>query len=173
MKPFYLLLSLFTILLLLIGVALFYDPIPGLTGAPHPEFKGMMISDGNTDLFTHLRWLGLLFALAVVSIFGCVFLIGTLKKGKTTGIGKWLGVFTICYALIFLFMVLTNWDYAQNTNNRFTALMPIPTAWMIYGVWLFPYFITILYVWKFEEWVISPEEEKELSQFLANQNQPK
>ena len=173
MKPFYVLLALFTFLLVLVGVAQFYNPLPGLTGVPHPEIKGMMISSGNTDQFEHLRWLGYFFALGVVGVFGCIYFIGNLKKGQITGIGKWLIAFTICFALIFTVMIFSNWNYVQNADNQFFAQMPIPTAWMIYAVWLFPYFITILYMWKFEEWVISPEEEAELAEFLANRTQHK
>ena len=80
MKPFYVLLALFTFLLVLVGVAQFYNPLPGLTGVPHPEIKGMMISSGNTDQFEHLRWLGYFFALGVVGVFGCIYFIGNLKK---------------------------------------------------------------------------------------------
>ena len=168
MKPFYAFLASLIFLLIIIIIAQFFDPIQGVTGIPHPDIKGMMISPSNTDQFEHTRWLGYLWALGIISVFGSIFFIGNRKKGKVTSIGKWLYIFTITYAIIFTFMIFSNWKYVQNTENIFVSQMPIPTAWMIYGVWFFPLFITLLYMLKFEEWVISSEEEEELADFLKN-----
>jgi len=166
MKPFYALLFSLIFLLLLIFLALIISPLDGVTGSPHPDFKGMMISAGNTDQQVHTKWLGYLFALGVLAVFMSVLFIANRKYGKVTGMGKWLGIFAILYTFVFSLMIFSNWDYVNSSDNRFIGQMPKPTAWMIYVIWLFPFFITIVYVLKFNDWVISPEEEKELSDFL-------
>lgn len=167
MKPFITLLGILLFLLLLIGVASFYQPIPGLTGSPHPDFAGMKISPDNTDLYSHSKWIGYLFAMGLIAMFVTILIIGSRRNGKLTGMTKGLVIFGVIYAIVFSMMIFSNWSYVNDTNHQFFWQMPKPTAWMIYGVWLSPLVVTAIYVLNFERWVISPEDEKELKAFLS------
>jgi len=166
MKPFIAFLIAICTLILIIFLAYSISPIEGLTGAAHPEFPGMKVSPYNTDLFSHTKWLGYSFALGIIWLFISILIIGSRKKGQTTGMSKWIGVFGILYSIVFSLMIFSNWAYVNESNASFFGQMPRPTAWMIYVVWLSPLFLTLLYVFKFEDWVISPEEEAELKEYL-------
>lgn len=168
-KPFIALMVILLFLLCIIGVAGLYQPISGLTGAAHPTFEGMKVSPDNTDMHVHTQWLGYLFALGLIAMFTVILIIGSMRNGQFTGLYKGLIVFGLVYACIFSLMILSNWSYVGSDSNTFFWQMPRPTAWMIYLVWLSPLMVTALYVFNFERWIISPEDEADLKEFL-NQN---
>ena len=166
MKLFYLLLCVLLFLLSIILLAGLIAPIPAATGIPHPEFSGMYIAPNNIDQVTHTRWLGYLFGLGILGLFTAMLFIGNLKAGKITTIGKWLGMAMIVYMIVFSFMVFSNWTYVNQVEHSFFDFMPIPTAWMIYAVWFAPLIITIAYITKFEEAIISDQEIEAFHKFL-------
>ena len=170
MRPYVVLLSILITLLLIIGVAQVYEPLSGLTGANHPNFKGMKVSPDNTDLHNHTKWMGYLFAMGLIAMFTTILIIGSRRASKNTGMFKGLVVFGIVYAFLFTMMILANWSYVNDPNHSFFWQMPKPTAWMIYVVWLSPLIVAALYVFNFERWVISPEDEAEIKNYLEQQS---
>ncbi|MEE9373534.1 MAG: hypothetical protein V3V00_10830 [Saprospiraceae bacterium] len=167
MKPFVLLLGILTILLVIIGIAQFYNPIPDLTGVPHPKFKGMKISPSNTDMYTHTKWLGYFFAVGLIAMFTTILIIGSRRAEKNTGMIRGILVFGIIYTILFSIMIYSNWAYVYDSDHTFFGQMPRPTAWVIYVIWLTPLIVTGLYVFNFNRWVISKEEERELKKWIA------
>ena len=170
MKPFFAFLIAICTLILIILLTYIISPIEGLTGVAHPEFPGMKVSPKNTDLYFHTRWLGYSFAMGIIWLFVSILIIGSRKNGQTTGMSKSIGVFGVFYSIVFSLMIFSNWTYVNETSTTFVGQMPKPTAWMIYVVWLSPLFLTLLYVFKFEDWVISPKEENELEEYLKSVN---
>jgi len=153
------------------GMAAVWSPIPNATGAPHPEFNGMMISVANIDEAPHTRWLGYFFGLAIIGVFGSFLFLGNRKKEKLTPIKKWLWIGLILYTLVYTGMVLSHWSYVANDGGPFFMSMPAPTAWMIFGVWFVPIIITLTYIIKFEDWIISDKEIKDFHKSMGiNQN---
>ena len=157
-------------LLLLIALAGCINPVDGTTGIPHPEYKGMFIAPDTIDQHEHTKWFGFLFGLAILCLFTLMMLIGNRKKGTVTSIGRWIISGMIIYAIAFAFMVISNWNYMNEEVHSFMASMPAPTAWMIYIVWFVPLVITLSYIIKFEEAIISDEEIESFQQFLKDHN---
>ena len=170
MKPFYLLFFVLLSLLLIIALAAVFPEVVGATGADHPEFIGMKISPANIDQQTSTRWLGYLFGIGIICLFGVMLFIGSLKKGVMTSIGIPLLVGIVVYLVVFSLMVFSHWSYAKHGGGDFSLFMPKPTAWMIYGVWFVPLIITIAYVLKFEEAIISDQEIEDFHAFIKEQN---
>lgn len=169
MKPFYFLFFILLFLLVIIGLAGMVPEVIGATGVDHPKFKGMKISPANIDQQTSTRWLGYLFGLAIILLFGVMLFIGNRKKGAITSIGKPLAFGIIIYLIVFSMMVFSHWSYAINDGGPFSLLMPTPTAWMIYGVWFVPLIITFSYIFNFEDAIISDDEIQEFHAFLKEQ----
>ena len=169
MKLFHILFIILVALLAIILLAAVTPEVVGATGAPHPEFKGMFVSPANIDLEPHTRWLGYLFGLGIIALFGIMLFIGNRKGGKVTSIGKWLTIGLVLYILVYTLMVISHWSYAAENGGPFFLFMPAPTAWMIFGAWFVPLVITFAYVFKFEDAVISDEEIESFHQYLKEQ----
>jgi hypothetical protein len=167
MKSIHILLFSLVCLLVLTAMAAFWAPIPDATGVPHPEFKGMMISTANIDEAPHTRWMGYLFGLAVIGVFGSFLFLGNRKKGQLTPMKKWLWIGLGLYTMVYTCMVVSHWNYVANDGGPFILSMPAPTAWMIIGVWFVPIIITLTYIIKFEDWIISDDEIKEFHEAVG------
>lgn len=166
MKPYY---FLFGILVFLLGIILCAGLVPevvGATGVDHPQFKGMKVSPSNIDQQPSTRYLGYLFGLGIISLFGTMLFIGNRKKGQMTSISKPLIIGILIYIVVFSSMVFSHWSYSDNNGSDFILSMPKPTAWMILGVWFVPLIITITYILKFEEAIISDEEIAEFNEYV-------
>ena len=166
MKLFTNLLVVLLSLLLIIILAAWIDPIEATTGIPHPEYNGMFVAPDTIDQHSHTKWLGYLFGLGILALFTLMLLIGNRKRGKVTTIGRWIVGGMILYVIAYTFMVLSNWNYLSEEVDSFIGSMPAPTAWMIYVVWFIPLVITISYILKFEEAIISEEEIEAFHEFL-------
>lgn len=170
MRLFYLLLIVLVFLLGIILLAGIINPVEHLTGVPHPEFQGMLIAPDTTDHYSHTKWLGYLFGCGVLLLFLVMLLIGNRKKGKIASIGPWIIGGMFFYFVGFSLMVFSNWTYVHNVTNEFIFQMPKPTAWMIYVVWFVPLIITISYIVKFEDSIISKDEITAFQEFLREQS---
>ena len=166
MRLFHLLFVVLLFLLAIIVLAGVLPTVPGATGAPHPEFPGMFISPADIDQEDHTRWLGYLFGLGIIALFGIMLLVGNRKKGKFTSIRPWLIIGLIIYTLVYTGMTVSHWSYSLNEGGPFILSMPAPTTWMIVGVWFVPFIITIAYILKFEDAVISDQEIEEFERFI-------
>lgn len=158
MKSVYALLICLLALLLIMLLAWIWSPLAQATGVPHPEYKGMYISVANIDEARHTRWLGYFFGLGIIGVFGSFLFLGNRKKGKLTPISQWLWIGIVMYSIAYSGMVFSHWEYVAEGGGAFVLSMPIPTAWMICGVWFVPAIITLVYILKFESWIISEEE---------------
>lgn len=168
MKYIYLLLGSLLVLIGVVLLAQIWSPVDFAFGYPHPEYKGMMISKANIDQQPHTRWLGILFGAGIIALFGSFMLIGNRKKGKLTGLGKYVIIGIGAYFLAYTGLVVSHWSYVANDGGAFFASMPIPTAWMIFGVWFVPLIITVSYILNFEKEIISENDIKEFQDFLES-----
>jgi len=155
-------------LLIIVMCAQFWGPVDNAVGTPHAEHPGMMVSKTNIDQYAHSRWLGYLFGLGIIGVLGSLVLIGVRKKARSTSLTKYVYTGLITYLLVFSGMVISHWNYAANDGGTFFASMPAPTAWMIFGVWFVPLIITVAFILRFEDSVISDEEITEFKNYLAS-----
>ena len=159
------LLSLITIVL----IAWLLPVIPGATGIPHPEFKGILIAPKTIDMDPVMKWVGYVWGLGVIMIFALMLFIGNRKKGKKTIVYPWLLASIALYLIIFSIMVYTNWEYLSKDESYFFWFLPKPTAWMIFGMWFCPIVITYAYIYHFETGIISEEEVRDFHDQIGYQ----
>ena len=85
--------------------------------------------------------------------------VGYRKKTLPARLRYWLGAGFAGYLLVYTGMVVSYWQYIEGqTETSYFLGLPAPTAWMLFGVWLFPFFFMVLYIRNFDRWVITPEE---------------
>ena len=173
MRPFY---FLFLVCVLFSAVVLAAELLPTVemaTGVDHPKFPGMKVSVSTVAESPVVKWLSYAYGLGIIAIFGGFLWIGNVKNGKTTRMGLAVLIMIIVYTIAYSFMVVTHWSYSANSENHFFGFLPVPTAWMIWGMWFLPLIYTVIYVYKFNQWVISPEEEEEIKAFIKNNSSHK
>lgn len=160
-------------LIVIVILAQFWSPVEFANGYPHPTYKGMFISKANIDQFPHTRWLGYLFGVSIITLFGSLTLIGVRQKGMLTSLGRYVYIGIGAYLIVFSGMVFSHWKYVANDGGPFFASMPVPTAWMIFGVWFVPLIITISFIVKFDDSVISEDDITAFRSYLADRDNPK
>lgn len=128
-------------------------------GTAHPEYDTMLQGGPGEARHGHILWLGWLFGTIIAVLFVTTLAFGARRNDVVGPIGKPILIGGIIYVLIWTAMVWTYSDYMKgNTEARF-LLLPIPTAWMVYGYWLFPVFFIILFIKAYPKYFWDPDTE--------------
>ncbi len=165
-KWFFAFLAMFLILI----AAIWLTPaVPGATGSLHPTFKTMLKSGDYAGGGVAIKWLSYLFGLGIIGIFGFCIFTGLKKKDGAIPRNMRLILFFgfTAYVIIYSLMVFSYWEFQQNDNPAFTGGFPVPTAWMLYGMWFVPAVITVTYIVKFDDWILTKEEEDRFHEIVA------
>ena len=114
---------------------------------------------------------GLAFVVLILTVMG-LFVAQGYRKHAGGGPMRWLLGGFIGYGLVFGGLVLAYRSYASGDISFFGGF-PAPSAWMVYGVFLFPWVLVILYVRNFDRWIYSSEDAARFQTLVAeNQAQP-
>jgi len=70
--------------------------------------------------------------------------------------------------LVYSAMVTSWWNYVETNSMEYFMGLPKPTAWMVFGMLLIPFFISYFYITKFEDWIYTEEDEKRFIEIMAN-----
>lgn len=124
-------------------------------GAVHSRFSQM--DQGGSGLQRHGATFGAAWLLGslMIALFVCLLAWQT-KDGRRSW--PWFVVGGILYEAVFSMMCWTYWrSLADPLEVSFWGSFPVPVAWLVYGIWLFPGFFIAIYVMRFDEWIL-PEE---------------
>ena len=110
--------------------------------------------------------LGYAILVVMLGIMGIAVLTGLKKYGKSGPWLSWIVAGFVLYALVFLGLTLSYWDYTQGNTDTYLGGYPAPTAWMIYGVWFFPVLIAALLILKFDQWFLTEDDLQAFRQLL-------
>ena len=167
MRPFYFLYASTILFVSIFVLALIFPTVESATGITHSQYPGINISIRTVADDPMVKWLSYFYGLSIIALLSGFLWIGNLKAGKPTQMLKAVILMITCYVVAYTCMVTSHWHYTHSDTNEFAGFLPIPTAWMIWGMWFIPAIYTIIYVFKFDDWVISPEEEEEIKSFIA------
>ena len=167
--------SLFAILLALCGLlaALFFvvTPPEQSVGGPHPEFGTMQIGG---DLHRHDATLiyGFLFGILQILFFAGLLVLAIGRRLRTAdgrpngwlalalGFAAYLGVFTLMVRSYAAFV-------RAGAESDLFLWFPPPSAWMLYGIWTVPAVFIVLFVVRFDSWILTPEDRQRFEELLA------
>lgn len=136
----------------------------GSRGAVHARFSQM--DQGGAGMERHgatfaAAWL---FGSLMIAMFVC--LLAWQAKG---GRRPWPCFFVggLLYQAIFSMMCWTYWrSLANPLDVAFWGSFPVPVAWLVYGIWLFPGFFITIYVMRFDEWILPRESMRRFEEIL-------
>lgn len=167
MKDYYAFLFVSSTTLLIILALVFVEPVEQASGKQHSEYGTMVQSVNSQFSSTAVKYLGFGFGLCIIGIFSLCLILGG-KKANGKGFRKrdiFLGM--ALYLLTYIGLVLSSWEYDM-IEAPIIGGLPVSTAWMLYGIWFVPVVLIMLYVWGFERFVISPEEEAAFQKIVEN-----
>lgn len=156
-------------LLVLIGLMHFlpgaYEPL----AVQHPTIDTILKSSGDR---THPKFLlvGFLMGFLFISIMASCVILGYLKRGALGRLAPWLIGGFVVYQLIFLALVLSYAGYQPGPESAFFLGFPNPTAWMIYGIWMFPFCFILFFMKNFDSWFVTREDLDRFNQLLKNRD---
>ncbi len=155
------------IIMLLAVIALWIGEEPALTtGQVHPVYETMRSSGSKVVASELSKWVGYLFGLLVIVVFVLTLFIGARRKNGLGPIRYWLAVGLLAYLGTYHLTILAYWKYAAVESTTYFLGLPTATAWVIYGLWSVPIITTLAYVFRFDEWIISPQEIKRFEELV-------
>lgn len=84
----------------------------------------------------------------------------------------WFLVGGLLFEAIFSMMCWTYWrSLADPLATPFWGSFPVPVAWLVYGIWLFPGFFITLYVMRFDEWILPSDSTRRFEELLEERRQ--
>lgn len=157
-------------LLIIAAIWMIPEP-PGSTGILHPDFKTMLHGGVTMKGNIALQVLSFLFGFALLSLIFALIFLGARKGGQPTGARRWIwlgyGLTIFNYLMIF-----TSYLKSLHGDTSFLLAFPTASAWMLYGLFISPAIVVIIYVWRFNDWVLT-EEDMERFRELVEENKKK
>ncbi|MEL6922925.1 MAG: hypothetical protein AAFO94_02680 [Bacteroidota bacterium] len=156
-------------MLALIAALWILPPLEMATGMDHPEFATMRHSGTSVAADTSVKWLSYFFGLGIIGIWTCCLLVGAYKTAFAVRrkIYRAIGIGIAIYVLVYTIMLFLYWQYAAGSTLTIVVGLPIPTAWMVYVFWFTPALITLLYIFKFDTYVLTGAELEQFQQIVA------
>ncbi|MDX1383655.1 MAG: hypothetical protein R3190_08430 [Thermoanaerobaculia bacterium] len=126
-------------------------------GFAHPDYPTMLRGGDGAARHDPVLVGGWLLGTLQIAFMVTILAFGAGQRGRM-GVEEWvLVVGGIVFALCFLFTVTTYVHYARAGGGELALSFPIPSAWMLYGIWGAPVIFIVLYMVRFESWILSDE----------------
>ncbi|MCP5114367.1 MAG: hypothetical protein GY953_26355 [bacterium] len=158
-------------LLIVIGfltLALFFIEEVGEPG-PHPKFSTMQQGGDGADRHGHVFWIGAAMGVLMV-VFPVACLALGMSRGGKAGPAWWpLLLGATMFALIFAAIFVSYREYMFAGSGSLVWGLPVPSAWVVYGVWAFPLFFVVVFLFYFDRWFVRPADLERLRQFVAEE----
>lgn len=136
-------------------------------GITHPVFPSMLYGGDGAERHRNIVWLGLAFGLIQIAFFAACLFAGMRKHGATGPLAGPILLGAAGFALIFVFLVLSYRGYLTDEERSLFLSLPLPTAWMFYGIWIFPVYFIALYMWTFDKWTVTEDDLRRFDAMLA------
>ena len=151
-------------LLIMLGMGIFLPTPAGIDPTPHPNFDSMLSSGSAAPGGPPMIVAGWATGLLIIVMIGICLLIGVAPTAKW--LRRWIVGGTVAYALVFCALMLSYLEFLEGGPLEIFGGLPAPTAWMMYGVWLFPWVYIIALVVTFDHSYFPPESEARLRELL-------
>ncbi|MCH7910570.1 MAG: hypothetical protein IIB38_13265 [Candidatus Hydrogenedentes bacterium] len=136
-------------------------------GFDHPEFGAMQASGEGAERHARVLWLGLILGLLEIGFFLTCLVLGAQKNEKFGPLLRPVTIAGAIYAAIFTAIIVTYRGYATEDTHTLFLGLPTPTAWMVYGIWFFPFFFVLLYMHIFDSWTFTEEDAERFREIVA------
>ena len=145
------------------SVMMFLDPGENGHGVVHPQYSSMQIG-GDTDRHNgSILSLGWLFGILQILFFVSLLTFG-IHRDRLRPAGFILG--GLSFLLVFTMIIITYQLSLGNASPQITGGLPLPSALMVYGLGGTPLIFSVLYIMKFDTWILTPEDLEQFQSIL-------
>ncbi|MCH7910250.1 MAG: hypothetical protein IIB38_11605 [Candidatus Hydrogenedentes bacterium] len=149
------------------ALILFVDEVPGGHGAGHPVFDTMSTGGDGAARHENLLVYGWVFGVLQICFFVACLAFGASKKERVGALKVPLLAGTAVYLLVFTFLVFSYRAYMLEETHALFLAFPRPTAWMLYGIWIFPVFFIFLYMFTFDRLIFTDDDQLRFEEIIA------
>jgi len=159
---------LFFFLILLFCVAWLQWFPEGALMAPHSFHSTMLVGQYHPG---NAYWVFVLLGWSMINIFILCLYLGLNYRREQKTIKRWLVAGYLLYCLAYIMMVVADLNYINEDTTNYFLGFPIPTAWMIYGMWFVPLLFSILFITNYNSWVISSDDLNAFEKIVQDRKQ--
>jgi hypothetical protein len=141
------------------------------TGIAHPDFPTMRQGGPGAERHAVTLWLGWAFVLLNIAFFGGFLAMGVTRNGSLGPMRMPIVAGSLVLAAIFTWLVFSYRSYLTAETPTLVFGFPVPTALMIYAVWLFPGFFMLVYYRFFDSWFFTADDRKRVDELVAAQRE--
>ena len=156
-------------LLGLLVVGLLFPAPPELAPGTHPDHAAMQQSGEGAPGGPLTRSAGFAMGLLVVALAGLLSLVCVRREAR--GLRNWVVVTFVGYGLVFSLLMLSYHGFLEAEELDCFGGFPTPTAWMLYGMVLFPWILVLGYTLYFERSYYTREDEKRFQDLMRSREQ--
>ena len=173
MKLEHVIFALLIALCALFGLLLLVEEAPNSRGVPHAQMSTLLQGGDGLDRHGDLLFIGWLFGALVIALFFSLMLLGLRRSGREVSGKLTLGVSLTAYLAVFTALFLSYRSYARDAAAgdavpELVGSFPLPSAWMLYGVWVVPVIFIVLFIVRFDRWILSSSDLDEFHSLVAN-----
>ena len=155
---------------LVLCITVFIPEVPNSHGLDHPEIGDMKQGGPGAERHARIGWPAWAFGSLQIVFFVTCLALGLKDLQRS---GKWLIVGGLIYLAVFTWMVVADRHYALSSSSSLYWSFPAPTAVMLFGLCTTPLFFVILYIVKFDRWILRPADLKAFRDSLASAQEDK
>lgn len=141
------------------------DVYPG--AVTHPQQSEMHVAGPAAEYDARMIAAGTAAGVLVISVLLLCLLLGSGKNGASP---QFVGIVVVVGSLllgVFLAMTSAMGEYIRSPSPNLIGGFPVPTAWMVFGVWLTPVLFLVVYVAGFRRWVMTEDDQRRLETLVA------
>ena len=120
---------------------------------PHPKFPSMSQQAGSAGHADQVV-VGYLLGCQLLVLFSASLLLGV-KRGKSSAI-TWIVVTAGVYLFIYSMLIFTYREGMRAAS--FYLGLPLPTALLVFGIWLVPFLLVMLFVVNYRRWIFDAKD---------------
>lgn len=157
-------------LLALWGVLLFavLSPDEAYPGAKeHSKQSEMLIAGAAAKFDAEMVGVGATAGVLIISVYVICLFLGAGRNGNSR---RFVAVVAAAGSLVigsFLAMAFSIPDYVSDSSPGLVAGFPVPTAWMVFGIWLTPVCFLAIYIGGYHRWVMTDADRQRLESLVA------
>ncbi|MEM6763534.1 MAG: hypothetical protein AAF824_23120 [Bacteroidota bacterium] len=139
----------------------------------HSEFSSMRSSGWILTDFPLIKGLTFILGLLILGIFTISTYLGVKNSSGDSNrllVFIW-GVGFLLYSLMYGMLLFSHVTYIGGDNPSYLGGLPAPTAWMLYGLGVIPIIFTLIYIFKFDQWVLSQEDLEAVKALMREQKE--
>jgi hypothetical protein len=148
-------------------------PHPAATGTAHPSFATMLHGGPGHARVEGIFVLGWAFGACQLLCFALCFALGLRRAGGLGRLRMPLLVGAVLHQLCWLWLLESYVTYSADPAPQTTVLgFPPPTAIMLYVLWPFPAYFVALYVFYFDRFIFTADDQRRFDELVARYGEP-